>query len=295
MKLCLHYSQLSLERSPPEGRCRSHRKIGHCYIQYYTKKRLISELDSAINHLNIALEGELEQDERQEALMELSRTLSIKYSRTMDRTHLDAAIHWLKVAVQEDPNKPWTLRNLGDLLHLLYKETKRLEALDNAIDYYQEAWSLYQAQREQNISKFHYRFGTALIRRHNIMERRAEGNPQDLERAIELMQLAVGSAEPRVLDEYQCILKGAVTRRNRTGRTRLLRAPTLDLSAENAISPQELHRLLERGKLRTLLIDVRHRRQVEEERIDHDATVWLDPDLLLEPTYEQSIYLYHTS
>jgi hypothetical protein len=173
------------------------------------------DLDAAIGSLTKSMEGELEREERQGALMELSKTLAKKYEISRDKAFLDAAIHWSRIAVQENQGEPWILRNLANLLYWMYKDLKNPASLDEAIEIYEVIWALYQTKPGRSMATFYYSFGTALMRRYDGQEVRRQDHLQDIQRAVDLMQLAVSEATPQFLDEYKHRLGGAITRRDR--------------------------------------------------------------------------------
>jgi hypothetical protein len=211
----IKYFKVVLEHGPPEKQWSTRYKIGQCYSALYTKLRIPVDLDAAIDNLTKSMEGELEREERQGALMELSKMLAKKYDISRDKELLDAAIHWSRIAVQENQGEPWILRNLANLLYWMYKDLKDPAALDESINFYEVIWTLYQTKPGRSMTTFYYSFGTALMRRYDGQEARRPGNLQEIERAVDLMQLAVSQATPQFLDEYQHRLKGAITRRDR--------------------------------------------------------------------------------
>lgn len=211
----IKYFKVVLEHGPQDRRWSTRYKIGQCYSALYSKLKIPADLDAAIDHLTGSLEGELERDERQGSLMELSKVLSKKYDMTRDKVLLDAAIHWSRIAVQENQGEPSILRNLANLRYWTYKDLKDPTALDEAIDIYEVIWALYQSKPGRSMATFYYSFGTALMRRYDGMEARRQGNLQDIERAVDLMQLAVSNASRDVLEEYQHRLKGAIARRDK--------------------------------------------------------------------------------
>lgn len=215
MERSIKYFKIVLEHGAPEKQWSTRYKIGQCYSALYTKLRTPVDLDAAIDSLTKSMEGALEREERQGALMELSKTLAKKYDMSRDKALLDGAIHWSRIAVQENQGEPWILRNLANLLYWMYKDLKDPAALDEAIDIYEVIWALYQTKPGRSMATFYYSFGTALMRRYDGQEARRQGHLQDIERAVDLMQLAVSEANPQFLDEYKHRLRGAITRRDR--------------------------------------------------------------------------------
>ncbi|KAG8833261.1 hypothetical protein FRC17_011036 [Serendipita sp. 399] len=178
-----------------------------------TRRR--EDLDAAIETLRTSTEHELEDEDRQGALMELSRTLARRYDVTREEADLNEAIRWAKMALEENQGEPSILRNLANLLYWKYKDLKDQAALDQAIEYYEVIYALYQNKPGRSLASFYYSFGTALIRRFDAMEGQHQGRMQDIERAVDLMEWAVKSASPECLDDYQHRLKGARSRRDR--------------------------------------------------------------------------------
>jgi hypothetical protein len=209
----IKYFRIVLEHGAPEKRGSSLYRIGQCYSTLYARKKENADLDAAIENLEAATQHELDREDRQGALMELSRTLARKYDLTRVNVDLDNAIQWARVAVEENQEDPLILRNLANLLYWKYKDMKDTKALDEAIDYYEIIWGLYERKPGKNMASYHFSFGTALIRRFD--EAKGYGRLQDIERAVDLLELAVKSATPQCLDDYQHRLKGAISRRDK--------------------------------------------------------------------------------
>lgn len=278
-----------LERGKPEDRHVTQCKMGQYYAALYSRDRMPSDLNAAIDHLKMGLKGKLRRETRRWTILELSRALSKKYEKSRNREHLDSAIQWSRIALQENPDDVSILRMFGNLCYWSYKESEDASALDESIECYQKAWTLYQIKRGLNMATFYYSYGSVLLRRYERMESMQKGNIEDVERAIELLRLAVRNASSRDLDEFRRRLRGAIARR----RDSKYKGPQIPRSAPlvaYTILPQELDRLLAKGKVSVLVLDARPRTHFEMERIDHDAVVCLEPTLLTRPRYLVSSY-----
>ncbi|KAG8756688.1 hypothetical protein FRC14_002824 [Serendipita sp. 396] len=215
VELAIKTFQSALTHGSKENQGGTRYRVGQCYSALYGRRRQREDLDAAIENLRAATEHELEDEDRQGALMELSRTLARRYDLTREEADLNDAIHWAKMALEENQGEPSILRNLANLLYWKYKDLKDQAALDQAIEYYEVIYALYQNKPGRSLASFYYSFGTALIRRFDAMEGQNQGRMQDIERAIDLMEWAVRSATPECLDDYQHRLKGARSRRDR--------------------------------------------------------------------------------
>jgi tetratricopeptide (TPR) repeat protein len=289
LERCIDHSITILERGKPEDRYVTRCKMGQYYAALYGRDRVSSDLNAAIDNLKVGLKGKLRRETRRWAILELSRALSKKYERSRDKEHLDSAIHWSRVALHENPDDASILRMFGNLCHWNYKESGDVLALDESIECYQKAWTIYQAKQGLNMPMFYYSFGSVLLRRYDKMKSTRKENMEDVERAIELLQLAVRNASSRDLDEFRHRLSGAIARqRDSSRRDSSHKGPQSPRSAPlvaYTILPQELDRLLAKGKLSVLVLDARPRLQFEMERIDHDAILCLEPTLLTRPRY----------
>jgi hypothetical protein len=177
----------------------------------------------------------LDSEERQGALMELSRTLASKYDVSRDREDLEEAIKFARMTVGEN-REPWVLRNLANLLYWMFKDLKNVSALDEAIDYYEVVWALYQQKPGRSMPTFYYSFGTALVRRFDLgTEGKRGGKLQDIERAVDLLQLAVRSATPQCLDDYQHRLKTAIARRDKAASNPQSHSPPSTMRSSNTV------------------------------------------------------------
>lgn len=118
----------------------------------------------------------------------------------------------------------------------MFKDLKDSQALDEAIEYYELVWALYQAKPGRSMATFYYSFGTALIRRYDAAtDGKRTGKLQDIERAVDLLQLAVGSATPDCLDDYQHRLKGAISRRDKAASNPRTSSPPSTMRSSNTI------------------------------------------------------------
>jgi len=220
----------------PERRASARYRIAQCYSALYTRSKSKEYLDNAIENFRGSIEGELDNEERQGALMELSRTLARKYETSRERRDLDEAIKFARMAVQDNQSEPWILRNLANLLYWMFKDLKDAAALDEAIDYYEVIWALYQNKPGRSMATFYYSFGTALIRRYDAAaDRKRTGRLQDIERAVDLLQLAVGSATPECLDDYKHRLKGAVARKEKATSNPQSNSPPPTMRSSNTV------------------------------------------------------------
>ncbi|CAG7846338.1 SubName: Full=Uncharacterized protein {ECO:0000313/EMBL:CCA69680.1} [Serendipita indica DSM 11827] len=190
-------------------------KIGQCYSALYNRLKKTEDLDLAIKFLQASTEHELYRDERQGALMELSRAVARKYDATRDQSYLEEAIRWARMTLKENEGEPSILRNLANLLYWKYKDLKDNAALDEAIEYYEIIYALYQTKPGRSLASFYYSYGTALIRRFDAVDSTQHNRLQDIERAVDLMEWAVKSAAPQSLEDYEHRLKGAKSRRDR--------------------------------------------------------------------------------
>jgi hypothetical protein len=219
-----------------ERRASTRYKIAQCYSALYTRLKKRDHLDSAIEKFRASIEAELDSEERQGAMMELSRTLASKYDASRDREDLEEAIKFARMAVQENQGEPWILRNLANLLYWMFKDLKDGSALDEAIDYYEVVWALYQQKPGRSMATFYYSFGTALVRRFDSgTDGKRAGKLQDIERAVDLLQLAVGSATPQCLDDYKHRLKSAVGRRDKAASNPQSHSPPLTMRSSNTV------------------------------------------------------------
>lgn len=211
-------------------------KIGQCYSALYIRLKDIKDLDAAIDNFRASIEGELDREERQSALMELSRTLAKKYDASRERVDLEEAIKFARMTVQENQGEPWILRNLANLLYWMFKDLKDSQALDEAIEYYELVWALYQAKPGRSMATFYYSFGTALIRRYDaVTDGRRSGTLQDIERAVDLLQLAVNNATSECLEDYRHRLKGATARRDKAASNPQTQSPPSTMRSSNTI------------------------------------------------------------
>jgi hypothetical protein len=211
-------------------------KIAQCHSALYTRLKKREHLDFAIENFRASIEAELDSDERQGALMELSRTLASKYDASREREDLEEAIKFARMAVQENQSEPWILRNLANLLYWMFKDLKDRSALDEAIDYYEVVWALYQHKPGRSMATFYYSFGTALVRRFDSgTDGKQAGMLQDIERAVDLLQLAVGSATPQCLDDYKHRLRSAVGRRDKAASNPQSHSPPPTMRSSNTV------------------------------------------------------------
>jgi hypothetical protein len=217
VKNAIKYFDLVMQHGREERRGSTRYKIGQCCSALYLRTKDINDLLTAIDNLQAATEVKLENEERQGALTELSRTYSRKYEVTRNKGDLEAAIHWGRLAVQENQGEPWILRNLANLLYWTFKDWKDPKVLDAAIEYYEVLWALYQTKPARSVATFYYAYGTALIRRYDLAAP-GKGSIQDIERAVDLLQLAVGGARPEDKADHENRLKGALVRRDRAKR-----------------------------------------------------------------------------
>ncbi|KIM30186.1 hypothetical protein M408DRAFT_294921 [Serendipita vermifera MAFF 305830] len=74
-----------------EKRASTRYKTGQCYSALYTRLKNREDLDAAIENFRASTEGELDREERQSALTELSRTLAKKYDALRERIDLEEA------------------------------------------------------------------------------------------------------------------------------------------------------------------------------------------------------------
>ncbi|KIM28846.1 hypothetical protein M408DRAFT_68928 [Serendipita vermifera MAFF 305830] len=220
-----------------EKRATTRYKIGQCYSALYIRLKNREDLDAAIENFRASVEGEqLDREERQSALMELSRTLAKKYDASRERIDLEEAIKFARMTVQENQGEPWILRNLANLLYWMFKDLKDAQALDEAIEYYELVWALYQAKPGRSMATFYYSFGTALIRRYDAAtDGKQTGRVQDIERAVDLLQLAVNNATPECLEDYRHRLKGAITRREKAANNPQTQSPPATMRSSNTI------------------------------------------------------------
>jgi tetratricopeptide (TPR) repeat protein len=216
-------------------------RMGKCYSALYMKKREISDLEAAIINLEAATQHQLDKEERQIAMVELSRMLARKYDRSRAPLDLDNAIRWARVAAQGNQENEVTMRNLANLLYQMYKATKDTRVLDELIDNYERIWTLYQRNPGKSAASFHYRFGTALIWRFD--EASGHRRLQDVERAIHLLQLAVADASPQSLNDYQRRLEAAVSRQDKIQAKRLS-SSIITLPSEDILIPSNCTEVL---------------------------------------------------
>jgi hypothetical protein len=212
------YLDLILKHGPTEKHGINIYQKGKLCMKLYLKNRNNDDLDRAIAEFKAATRYELDQQDREDGIMELSRALSERYNHKRSIADLYDATQWAHVAVKENPKNLLALQNVADLLHWIYKETQDARALDKSIDYYEATRALYSPIPGKDGAPFHYRFGIALIRRFD----RDDGHEtlqdiehlQDIERAVVFLRLAVAEASPQKLDRYQHCLMDAITRQN---------------------------------------------------------------------------------
>ncbi|PVF99436.1 kinase-like protein [Serendipita vermifera] len=226
-----------LKSDAPDKRGASMYRIGKCHSTLYVKNMKISDLEAAIINLEAATRHELDSEERQFAIVELTRMLSKKYDRTGALSDLHNAIRWARVAVEGDQDNSLTVRNLADLLYRMYKTTRSPKMLDELILNYEAIWNLHEKRPTKNAASFHYRFGTAYIWRFH--EAGDQGRLQDIEKAVELLQLAVSHASPRSLNDYQRRLEGAIARRDKIQSKQMSSSLTATLASEDLFIPSK--------------------------------------------------------
>lgn len=187
-----------------------HFKIGQSYSALYNRRKQPPDLQSSIQYLTQSLTGSLDAISRQTAIMELSRTYTRKFDQTKHKDDIDTALHWARIGVTENQGEAWILRDLANLLYWLYKLYRDPKALDEAIDYYEILWALYQSKPGRSMPTYYFAFATALIRRFDLVEsskvRPVSGKKlRDIERSVDLLQLAIrsaGSSDAEAIRDY---------------------------------------------------------------------------------------------
>jgi hypothetical protein len=203
--------------APPNGYGSLNYRIGKSYSALYLERNDAEDLKAATYYLRQATSGTLSDEEMEDAAIELSDIFMKHYEKNRDKESLETAIYWARraVHVKYQDGDSRILRRLGSLLALLYKDFQDQAALEDAILCYEQVWDLHNRQTEEDVATYYYNFATALMRRSTIPTTENKRRIQDLGRAVELLTLAIASANAEKEEDtlaYKVQLKTAKER-----------------------------------------------------------------------------------
>ncbi|KAB8268074.1 CHAT domain-containing protein [Aspergillus minisclerotigenes] len=127
------------------GTAGRHQSLGLAYKEIYERTGSIADIESAIQHLQTALEYTNEEDSLDRA--DLARHLADAYKkghgRSGEMTNLELSIEQLKKAVDkwhdDELGQPYRVTLLAYMYRKRYHQTGAMEDLEAAIQYYQKA------------------------------------------------------------------------------------------------------------------------------------------------------------
>ncbi|KAE8336265.1 CHAT domain-containing protein [Aspergillus arachidicola] len=140
---------------------RRHQSLGLAYKDIYERTGTITDIESAIQHLQTALEYTSEEDSLDRA--DLARHLAEAYrkghGRIGEMTNLELSIEQLQKAVDErrddELDQPYLVALLAYMYHKRYHQTGVMEDLEAAIQHYQKALNTSPKDHRNRASKHH--------------------------------------------------------------------------------------------------------------------------------------------
>lgn len=205
-----HYNT-ALSMVQPEGTANLNYKLGKAHATMFLYASNNVDLRLGHSFLQKSIAGDLSAENKEDAAMELRDMYEHEYEQRPAREALDSAIYWARRAVhmQDEDCDPRALRKVAILLTLLYREFGDTDALDSAIRSYEQTWELSRTHETNDAATFYYNYGTALMRRSSAGYTSYQRVTADLERAIELLQLAVDNAKGNDFLAYEVQLTTA--------------------------------------------------------------------------------------